>query len=136
MCAEVHIVPHMSDACAITTPKTAFDVMHHSDNPMIFAALYEWVLDKIDPAHPLYGITYVGQLVREGKTPEQAFDERTREHINNSIRQPKAAGIHWAIQNFGVASFTFHLIAGERKHAIHVEASKWANEREQTIRSL
>jgi hypothetical protein len=108
----------------------AFDALRQSDNPMTWAALYEWRLDKIDPEHVLFDKTYVGQLCRAGKTPEEAFAERTYQHKNDSVTNPKEVGLHAAIGIFGVDAFTVQLIPGERKHAPRTEAMEWANQRE------
>ena len=114
----------------VSKDRNAFDALRPSDEPLEWAALYEWILDKIDPEHPLFGITYVGQICRAGKVPEKAFDERTREHETNAARESKEVGLHAAVDMFGTGAFTKRLIPGERKHAPRTQAMAWANERE------
>jgi len=110
--------------------RNAFDLMRPAADPLAWAALYEWVLDKISPEHPLYNSTYIGQVCRVGKTPEQAFEVRTQRHLYDSVSDPKEVGLHAAITSFGADAFTVRLIPGERKHAPRPQAMKWANERE------
>ena len=96
------------------------------------ALIYEWVLDRIDPEHPLFGTPYFGQTMRQGLTYQEMFDKRKREHIRDSQRDPKdlacPLGLHGAIRAFGEDAFTVRMI--ETKHLPRTQAIKWANERE------
>ena len=92
------------------------------------AVIYEWCLDRIDPDHPLFQISYFGQIVRAGLTTQQAFNKRTKEHKNKAARDPKDVGLHWAIQAFGADAFTVRVL--ETKCMPPVEARAWANARE------
>ena len=96
--------------------------------PLINAVIYEWCLDRIDPDHPLFQISYFGQIVRADLTTEQALHARTKEHKNAAARDPKDVGLHWAIQAFGADAFTVRVL--ETKCLPPVEARAWANARE------
>ena len=80
--------------------------LRDSDDPLVHAGLYEWVLNKIDSDHPLYGVSYVGQVVRAHMSLQQAFEKRTAEEVAYSKKNPKYLGLYWAIQTFGVDAFT------------------------------
>ena len=107
--------------------------LRNSNDPLVHAGLYEWVLNKIDSDHPLYGVSYIGQVVRPCMSLQKIFEERTKEHICDSKRNPKFIGLHWAIQSFGIDAFTRQLIANEKCHAPRIEAMNWANERERQL---
>ena len=94
----------------------------------IYAVIYKWVLDRIDPTHPLFGTPYIGQTVRHGLTCQEMFDKRKREHISDSRRHPKDLGLHWAIRVFGEDAFTVRMV--ETEHLPLTQAQQWANARE------
>ena len=99
-------------------------------NPLIWGVVYEWVLDRIDnPDHPLFGISYIGQVAREGLNPQQAFEARSREHVNGANREEKDLGFHCVLKEFGEHAFSRRIV--EQNELPRTCAMKWANEREQ-----
>jgi len=92
------------------------------------AVIYEWCLDRIERNHPLFHVSYIGQVVRPGMTAQAAFEVRTRQHVCDAARKAKELGLHWAIQTFGVDAFTVCIV--ETNRLPYVEAIAWANERE------
>jgi hypothetical protein len=99
--------------------------------PVVNAVIYEWVLDRIEPEHPLFHISYIGQAIRSGKTHKEAFEIRTRQHVYDATRSPKELGLHWAIACFGVEAFTVNIV--EINTLPRTDAMAWANERETAL---
>ena len=95
---------------------------------IVNAVIYEWCLDRIDTHHPLFNVSYFGQVVRPGMTVEEAFDARTKQHTRISERDPKNIGLHWAIRAFGADAFTVRIL--ETARLPRFEAMSWANARE------
>lgn len=115
-----------TSGCTVHGPKRSAST--EATEATIYAVIYEWVLDRIDPTHPLFGTPYIGQTVRHGLTCQEMFDARKREHINDSRRQPKELGLHWAIRVFGEDAFTVRIV--ETTCLPRIQAMEWANERE------
>ena len=98
-------------------------------NEPVHAVIYEWCLDLIEPDHPLYRTSYIGQVVRRGiSTAEEAVEARKKEHLSTASRKPKDLGLHWAIQAFGKDAFTVQML--ETRPLPREEAIEWANGRE------
>ena len=101
----------------------------NQDNMMTWAVIYEWVFDNIDYIeHPLFEISYIGQVVRTGVTAEQAFYARTNEHECASYTDPKENGIRYMIKAYGKTAFTIRIL--EKAYLNKLEAMEWADERE------
>ncbi|GMH90432.1 hypothetical protein TrST_g5533 [Triparma strigata] len=118
--------PASTEAAEATTdlPSPKRPCVEESTNALI----YQWTLDRIDPAHPLFGTPYIGQVVRAGLTCQEMFHKRKREHITGSCRQPKELGLHWAIRVFGEGAFTVRMV--ETTRLPRKQAMEWANARE------
>ena len=98
---------------------------------LVHAAIYEWCLDRIEPEHPLFHISYFGQVVRSGVSAQEAVDARTKEHMRASARNPKDLGLHWAIGAFGVDAFTVRVV--EIARLPRLQAMAWADARERAL---
>ena len=97
----------------------------------VHAVVYRWTLSGVPSEHPLFGIVYIGQVVRSGHSPEEALHFRTMQHCSDAIRSPRELGLHWAIRTFGRDSFSVQLV--DTRHLPRVEAMDWANERERAL---
>lgn len=96
----------------------------------VHGVIYKWCLDGVDADHHLYGIVYIGQVVRVGATSaEEALRMRTQGHVADATRNPKDLGLHWAIRVFGADAFTVTIL--ETECLPRIEAMEWADKREQ-----
>ena len=102
-----------------------------SNNPLTWAIIYEWLLDNeefVSRDHPLFGISYIGQVVRGGLLPHQAFEVRTNDHITGANRKDKDLGFHCVLKQFGARAFSRRIL--EKIELPRTEAMEWADERE------
>lgn len=95
----------------------------------VHAVVYTWTLDRIaNEEHVLYGIKYVGQVVRASPSADESLRMRTQEHVNDATRNPKDIGLHATIRTFGRDAFTVHVV--DTAFLPRDEAMEWANARE------
>lgn len=100
-----------------------------SNGTMTWGVIYEWVFDKIDDTdHPLFGISYIGQVVRRGLSAQTAFDMRTMDHVTQSNHDDKDLGFHYVLKMFGEKAFSRRIL--EQTYLPRVKAIEWANDRE------
>ena len=80
-----------------------------ADDPIVTAVLYCVRLEYVDPAEPLFGVSYIGQAVRPG-TPEEVANARWKEEIWQASRENKQIGFIAALEIFGKDAFSWTII--------------------------